>query len=371
MPSVKRSVCCAGPAPRASMTGDRAACDTRGDRPRLHAPGYGGGGMTWLMLRQYRVHIVALLALTALLAIGMVAAADYATRIRAELGVDTCAPLPNTNVNCEQLDIEWRRRVGSLNYLFYALYVLPGLMASYVGGPLFAVEFERGTHRLAWTQSITRQRWAAIKLGLVLLVALAVGIILAPFGGGQRVFNGENSRRPFETFEIEGAALVSYFVFGLAVGAFVGAWSRRIITGMFVGLLVFGVARVGIHNLRPIYEEPATAAFPGYQGYPYQPSAIPPDAWLLGVVAFDTEGRPVSQERLNALTQEFIATSHGISTQTSNDTTYLLEHGVIRRWAYQPADRFWTFQLIEAGIFSGLAAVFVLLTLWLVRRRDA
>ena len=44
------------------------------------------------------------------------------------------------------------------------------------------------------------------------------------------------------------------------------------------------------------------------------------------VVAFDTEGRPVSQERLNALTQEFVATSHGISTPTNNDTTYLLEH---------------------------------------------
>ena len=327
--------------------------------------------MTWLMLRQYRVHIVALLALTALLAIGMVAAADYATRIRAELGVDTCAPLPNTNVNCVQLDTEWRRRVGSLNYLFYSLYVLPGLVASYVGGPLFAVEFERGTHRLMWTQSISRVRWAAVKLSVVLLAAIAAGLVLAPFGSEQQAFLGGSSRRPFETFEIEGPALVSYFAFGLAAGAFVGAWSRRIITGMFVGLLVFGVARVGIHNLRPMYEEPATAAFPGYQGYPYQPSAIPPDAWLLGVVAFDTEGRPVSQERLNALTQEFIATSHGISTQTSNDTTYLLEHGVIRRWAYQPADRFWTFQLIEAGIFSGLAAVFVLLTLWLVRRRDA
>jgi hypothetical protein len=56
---------------------------------------------------------------------------------------------------------------------------------------------------------------------------------------------------------------------------------------------------------------------------------------------------------------------------SSNDATFLRENGVIRLMAYQPADRFWTFQAIEAAIFTGLAALFALLTLWRVRRRDA
>ena len=328
--------------------------------------------MTWLTLRQYRIHIAVLLAVAVLLAIGLVFAADYATRVRSELGVDTCVPLPNTNVNCVNLDNQWRQKVGWLNYLFYALYVLPGLVASYVGGPLFAMEFERGTHRLAWTQSISRVRWAAVKLGLILLIALVVGLVLAPFGGGQRVFLGRSIVSPFETFEIEGLALVSYFVFGLAAGAFVGAWSRRIITGMFVGLLLFGVVRVGVHNLRPNYQEPATAPFPGYQSFPFEQSnGIPPDAWVLGVRAIDLEGRSLPQERLNSLMQEYFRISGGVSTSTSNDTTFLRDHGVIRQLAYQPADRFWTFQAIEAAIFTGLAALFALLTLWRVRTRDA
>jgi len=326
----------------------------------------------WLTLRQHRLQIGGMLVLAILLAIGLAFAADYAARVRAELGADTCTPLPNTNFNCVQLDNEWRRRVGSLNYLFYALYLLPGLVASYVGGPLFAIEFERGTHRLAWTQGISRLRWAAVKLGLVLVVALAVGTILAPFGGGQRAFNGENSRRPFETFEIEGVALVSYFVFGIAAGALVGAWSRRLVTGMFVGLLIFAVVRVGVHNLRPMYQEPATAAFASYQGFPYQTSnAIPQDAWTLGVKGFDLDGRPVADATLSALLDEYLRASGGISTPARNDTTFLLEHGVVRRLAYQPAERFWTFQLIEAAIFAGLAALCVLLTLWRVRTRDA
>lgn len=330
--------------------------------------------MIWLTVRQYRIHIIVILAAAVLLAIALVVAADYAARVRAELGVDTCVPLPNTNINCANLTAEWQKRVMTLNYLFYSLYVLPGLVASYVGGPLFAVEFERGTHRLAWTQGISRVRWAAVKLGVVLLVALVAGAVLAPFGGEQRVFFGTfgSAVSRFETFEIEGPALVSYFVFGLAAGAFVGAWSRRIITGMFIGLLVFGAVRVGVHNLRPMYQEPVTAPFPGYQSFPFeQYTGMPPDAWRLGVVAFDPGGRPVPQERLNSLMQEYFRVSGGVSTPTSNDTTFLQERGVIRRYAYQPADRFWTFQVMEAAIFSGLAALFALLTLWRVRSRDA
>lgn len=328
--------------------------------------------MTWLTLRQHRVQIAGMLAIAVLLAIALIVAAEYAARVRAELGVDTCVPLQNTNLNCANLNMEWQKRVGPLTYLFYSLYVLPGLAASYVGGPLFAVEFERGTHRLAWTQSISRVRWAALKLGVVLLVALVAGSVLAPFGGRQSVFFTQygNVPSPFDMFEIEGLALVSYFVFGIAAGALVGAWSRRLITGMFVGLLVFGLVRIGVHNLRPMYQEPATAPFPA--GYPFEAAtAVPQDAWRLGVKGFDLEGRPVPDERLNALVQEYYRVSGGVSTRNINDTTYLLDHGVIRRLAYQPAERFWIFQAIEAAIFTGLAALFALLTLWRVRTRDA
>ena len=38
---------------------------------------------------------------------------------------------------------------------------------------------------------------------------------------------------------------------------------------------------------------------------------------------------------------------------------------------YQPADRFWTFQFIEAGLFVALTAVALGVTIWLVHRRPA
>jgi hypothetical protein len=48
--------------------------------------------------------------------------------------------------------------------------------------------------------------------------------------------------------------------------------------------------------------------------------------------------------------------------------TYIVTLGWKRLLTYQPASRFWTFQLFEAGLFVGLAALVIILTLWLVRR---
>jgi hypothetical protein len=343
--------------------------------------------MTWLTWRQHRVQIIGLLAMAILVTVGTWLVAEYAMRLRAELGIDTCVPEKTTiltptgpqvllnSQHCADLVTEWQRRIGPLRYAYFALYVIPALVASYIGGPLFALEFERATHRLAWTQSISRVHWAGLKLGIVLVGAFIAALILAAAGGPSEVLMGVGRTgsvvRPFEVFDLGGPALASYIVFGIAMAAFAGALSRRILGGMLIGLLVFGAVRVGVHNLRPMYQEPAIAPYPGFSS-PFAPSAnaIPPDAWVIGVNSIDLEGRPVPQERVTELLQQYIST-RPINTPTSNDSTFLREHGVIRRWAYQPADRFWTFQAIEAAIFFGLAALFAFLTVWRVRTRDA
>ena len=48
---------------------------------------------------------------------------------------------------------------------------LPAIVGVFWGAPLVARELEAGTHRLAWTQSISRTRWLATKVGLVGLAA--------------------------------------------------------------------------------------------------------------------------------------------------------------------------------------------------------
>jgi hypothetical protein len=51
--------------------------------------------------------------------------------------------------------------------------------------------------------------------------------------------------------------------------------------------------------------------------------------------------------------------------------TCLATHGYHRILTYQPADRFWGFQAIEAGIFIVLAAALFAAALWRVTTADA
>jgi ABC-type transport system involved in multi-copper enzyme maturation permease subunit len=225
--------------------------------------------MIWLTLRQHRAQLIGLLAVAVLVTVTTWLFADYALRTRAELGVDACLTSGGQSSvfggSCAAVFAEFQRRLGPVSWLFIAIYLAPALAASYIGGPLFAAEFERATHRLAWTQGISRLRWAAVKLGVVLAVALIATVILAAAVGPTRVLMGIGRSgagvRPFDGFDFEAPVLVSYVVFGIAVAACTGAWSRRILAGMFVGLLVFGIARFAVYTVRPSYQAPITVPY--------------------------------------------------------------------------------------------------------------
>ena len=54
---------------------------------------------------------------------------------------------------------------------------------------------------------------------------------------------------------------------------------------------------------------------------------------------------------------------------TATVLSCLAKHGYAQYVSYQPADRYWPFQFIEAGIFVALAAV--LIAFAVINRRDA
>src|SRR5262249_57509041 len=53
-------------------------------------------------------------------------------------------------------------------------FLVPAVIGMFWGAPLIARELEDRTYRLAWTQSVTRTRWLAVKLGLPGLAAMAI-----------------------------------------------------------------------------------------------------------------------------------------------------------------------------------------------------
>jgi ABC-type transport system involved in multi-copper enzyme maturation permease subunit len=212
-----------------------------------------------------------------------------------------------------------------------SLLALPLLAGLFLGAPLIAQDFEARTYRLAWTQGITRQRWVvwklapplvAIALGTAVLAAAIEPAISSQWAGGQQWSLGGQ----WYWFDQSGFALAAYVLFAVALGVLAGALIGRTLLAMVVTGIAYVLARAAVATfLRPNYMPPVTA-------HPPEPWG----AWTL-TMEFASPGQP--------------------------DTGALL--------VFQPADRFWTFQLIEAAIFVGLALVLVAAAVVVVRRRTA
>ena len=204
------------------------------------------------------------------------------------------------------------------------------------------------------------------KLGLVAPAVAAAGLLLAAVGGqvlnlmplatgwasgGSATGQGGDF---FSAFDFEGPAVVSYLVFAFAVGAAFGAIIRRTVPSMLAALISFIGVRVLVESLlRPYYLPPVAQ-----QGF----DPIPADAWSLGQHFVAASGAELSQDAVNGLMNRFNGQDLG---------AYLTANGVTMHQLYQPAERFWLFQSIEAIIFTTLALALVLIAVWLVRRRPA
>lgn len=352
--------------------------------------------MTWLVWRQHRYELLGLALGGILIALALVFGVAFATATREQLGVDRCqpemvpvqtffvavdghwvltspppgveAPRFPSNVNCVALAMEAADRVQPFRWLLVALFYLPALAGAFVGGPLFSREFERGTLRFAWAQGITRLRWSAAKFGALLLAGLVGALAVLLVGSPARAINGSGPN-VFANFDIEGPAFVSYVLFAIALCAFVGTVSRRIITGVFVGLLLFGAARLGVmHELRPVFQAPVTVVYGANDVDRWTQFQMPAGAWDFGIDFVDHEGHQVSSARVN---QVLRSEPYPPGEMARDDRKVLAAHDVFQRVRYQPADRYNLFQWIEATIFVVLSGVLVAGTLLLLRKRDA
>jgi hypothetical protein len=77
----------------------------------------------------------------------------------------------------------------------------------------------------------------------------------------------------------------------------------------------------------------------------------------------DAQGHQLTLDQVNAVGRAFSGSSG------SGYMDYLQQHGIRFLADYQPAERFWTFQLIEAAVFVGLASALIAATLWWLQRR--
>jgi hypothetical protein len=235
---------------------------------------------------------------------------------------------------------------------------IPLLLGVFFGATLFARETEQSTHVLAWTQSVTRRRWLASKLGSILLAtvvwsgALTVAVTWWAHRGYDRSF--ENIR-----FDTEDLMPVAYSLFAVALGFGAGAVLRRLLPAVAVTVAGFFAVRLGVE----LYLRDSILRARTLLGGPDLFSSRPA-GWVRSLDLLDPQGRVLGGDF--RLPREC---ARQVTRELSDRC--LADHGYRVRMVFHPASQYWPLQWIEAGMFVALAAALVGVGVWFVLRRDA
>jgi len=229
-------------------------------------------------------------------------------------------------------------------------------------------ELERGTHRLAWTQSISRRRWTLIRVGFLIGISTLVAAVWAVTTSDWRSSILQVDEQSFarDAFELSPAVLVGYGLFAVALGLAAAVVTRRLIPTL--ALLAVGFTGTRILTtfvLRERYRNPVEETIPAADDTG-QFTAFE-DRWILDESWLTKSGERLSWERVNQLCtpgadeQNFEAFYQ--KCLVDNDLQYYR--------AFHPTDRFGQFQLIETALYLGLAAGLFALSYWWLTRRSA
>jgi hypothetical protein len=274
--------------------------------------------------------------------------------------------------------------------------VTPGLIGAFWGAPLVASEFEDGTFRLAWTQSVTRTRWMAVKLAVLGLASMAAAGLLSLVVTWWSSPLDRSALNQFATFDQRDITPVGYAAFAFTLGVLAGALIRRTLPAMGVTLAVFIATRLAeLTWVRPRLLPPVLlnmALNPGSTGYGQEgtlsvlfssPTLMPnppdlPNTWITSTRIVNAHGEGLTTRVLDSAcpginqgraggglghTRVPQAVVTGLQDCVAKiGTTY---HQAL---AYQPASHYWPLQWCELAIFLGAALVLAAACLWRIRR---
>jgi hypothetical protein len=340
--------------------------------------------MIRLSLLQFRTQAATAAAALAVFAVILAASGPHLFGMYHTSGIAAC----QAHGDCAPLAISFVNKLAGFYAVFYFigigfLLVVPAVIGTFWGAPLITREFEAGTFQLAWTQSVTRTRWLAAKLGLGALAAMAIAGLFSlmltwwsgPVDTAVPLEKGNSitfARLGFVLFPTRGITPIGYAAFAFVLGVTAGVLIRRTVPAMAVALGGFAAVQIAWpiwirpHLLAPAHTSVALtaanigglAAGPGGTTF-VNPPALPGTAggWVLSFQTIDPAGRAFNVNTVRAcLGPDFQA------CQNTLGRLHLRE--VI---AYQPASRFWAFQGYETGIFLAAALALAGFCFWSIR----
>jgi len=342
--------------------------------------------MIWLTWRQLRTQFVVVL--------GLVVAACV---VLAVTGPDL-ARLASRDVNVYDLLTSNDRLL--FNGGLALLAVAPPIIGVFWGAPLAARELETGTYRLVWSQSVTRSRWLAVKLGLsVLATVLVVGALSTavtwwsqPLDGAVGAERGSlPSRLTPISFAMRGIVPVGYAVFALLLGVLLGLVLRRSLPAMALTLAVYVCVQVAVPLwVRPHLVAPTTTDIvmseattdgittDGTGTWTLTARAVDSRDWVLSNQTIDADGDVAAPPA--AFTDclppppgrvEPGGTMEAHPSPGSIDSCFdeLADAGYRQRIVYQPHDHFWPLQWAETGLYLAASGALAGASFWWIRRR--
>jgi hypothetical protein len=362
--------------------------------------------MTWMVWRQFRTQVAVVGGVLVLLAIALALTGPNLVHY-----YDTVVAHCSAHGDCTSAIMTLESSDARLQQITILLPIGSALIGIFWGAPLVARELETGTHRLAWTQSATRMRWLAVKVGVVGLASVAVLGLLSLmitwwFSPIDRV-----NQNLYGNFDQRGIVAIGYAAFAFALGVTLGVLIRRTLPAMATTLVAFVAIRFAFtewvrpHLVTPlVLSQPLKAGSIGFgsmNGGTLTLLAGPPNvvnAWVLSTSIVNRSGSgisPATVARVCPTLGQGLQNAPGpgsVSVSGSGGLPGAAVHGSTGRvpagaqsalsscidklsatyhqvTSYQPSSHYWPLQGLETASFVVLALILFGVSAWWVRRR--
>src|ERR1017187_4323304 len=356
--------------------------------------------MTWLAWRQFRLQACVAVALLAAVAIAFVMTGPHLVHVS-----DTVVRPCGSHGYCPPVTQSFLGRDHLLRDLSLAVILVPVLVGMFWGAPLIAREMETGSFRLAWTQSVTRSRWVAIKLIVVGVAGMCVaGLYSLLVTWWSSPFDTINDN-PFSIFDLRDIVPIGYAAFAFALGVTAGVLIRRTLPAMAVTLVAFAGVRLAFTQwvrprlISPLHYSGSLKLFAS-NGSPAIPGKGQAGDWITSEVTYNAKGKvighnggigsngginfqpvgngsaKVALQGLGQCPNKFPNLQGG--SNRSNQVSRAMSEAINKCVAsfhlrdavtYQPVSRYWALQWYELTLFLVLALLLAGLSWWWVRRR--
>jgi len=342
--------------------------------------------MTFLVWRQYRLQwAIALAVLAAFAAVEFVNGIHMASSWHSLVHV--CASTPVAQHGPQGQGGQSGQGNGCLgqnivgvvgNDLRILSVMVPAILGILWGAPLIAHELETGTAGFVLTQGITRNRWLAGKIGLLLLAAAlwagAISALVTWWSGPENAQRADAFQPNY--FDTQGITPVGYAIFAMALGIAAGAVLRRTIPAIAVTLAGFIGFRLFFNDVLRQHLMPAVTTVTSMTST-WSPGGI---SWVLNAGMLNAAGQApdvagqFSTYGVDGVPSTMLPAACQALAASPNQTpvlTCLSKAGYHQFVTYQPGSRYWDFQGIEVGVYVLVAAALLAIAWYAIRRRDA